>query len=160
MQRGEDGGEGAAERVPGEHGRRLAGLFRDRLQCGQRQALGVFGQPAVVVFGSGVEPLQQIHPQAAAQGVADHADPGQQVPDVGALDRRGDDQHHRPGRRGRTGRLVGAEPREAGHHGSDAERRLDRVEADHGAERASDLPAGRVDKQSIGGACGRRHRTS
>jgi hypothetical protein len=73
IQGGEDRGQGAAQRMPGQHDVGLAGGLLDRVQAGTQEPVGVVGQAEVPLDGPWEGPSSQpstnVGPLARARGV-------------------------------------------------------------------------------------------
>ena len=123
--------------MPGEQGCAATRFGSDGLEGGARQAIGVLGEPELVLPRRGDEPLEEVHAQPSAEAMADDADLGQEVPDVGSLERGRHDEEHRS--IALLPVVVGSQlgPGKLCDH---AGRRLPRPEAD-GVEPPAELPA-------------------
>ena len=88
MERGEDGGERAAQGVTGEDRSRRTRLRLDPLDGGHRQPVGVFGEPEPILAFRWKAPFEEKTRSPLIETAADDADLRQKIPDVGALERR------------------------------------------------------------------------
>jgi hypothetical protein len=113
----------------------------DRIEGRARQAVGVLGEPEPVFLCRGDEPLEEIHPQTKSQAPADDAHLGQEIPNVGPLERGCDNEKHRAV--ATLPPMVGAQPG-GGELYDDSVRRLLRSQTNH-VERPADLPPRVVD---------------
>src|SRR4051812_37422505 len=104
----------------------LVRLRGDDLEAGGQRLVRVLCQPAIPLARLGCAPRGEIDAQAGFQAAAHDADPWQEIPDVGLLDRRRDEQN------GHGVWLVRAVVTAQPHAGSDVDAapgRLARAEA-------------------------------
>ena len=94
---------------------RLVRFRGDDLEAGGQKLVGVLCQPAIPLARLGCAPRGEIDAQAGFQTAAHDADPRQEIPDVGLLDRRRDEQNGHGVRLVRS--VVTAQP----HAGSDVD---------------------------------------
>jgi hypothetical protein len=125
VQGGEQGGEGSPQGMTGQHHRPRPLLGSDRLEAAENQAVGIIGQTERLSGPPGPLPIHQVNRPAAVQHAPNYAGPGQEVPNVAALDRRRDDQQDRAGR-GRKAIAAQGERRHGQHR---PERRFPPAEA-------------------------------
>src|SRR3546814_2629498 len=85
--------------MSGEEGLRCSNVILDDVQAIEDEPIRVFGQSKILLVDSRFGPFHQINPQAAVDAPPNGAGPGNQIPDIGALDRRRDDQEDRSGTR-------------------------------------------------------------
>jgi hypothetical protein len=95
-QRHVDGCKRAAQRVPHEKRPHPARLPRDRGDGLADSLLRVLGEPGAAVAARRRRPFEQVHTQTLAQAIPQRARRRREVPQVRPLDRRRDDEQHRP----------------------------------------------------------------
>lgn len=121
MKRGKDRRQRPAERMSGKGDARLPGFPRHAIETGDQKPVGIIAKPQRVRLA----PIDEIDAEARPEAAPNHAHRRGQIPDIGPLDRRRDDQED--GRGGASG--IGAQP-DPGQAQRNARRRRRRPQAE------------------------------